>query len=55
MSVIFFNIAEIEQLYSLLEFHLDKVKPIIQSNLYYNQYARRAEHSTGKHSIPFIT
>lgn len=53
MSVIFFNIAEIEQLYSLLEFHLDKVKPIIQSNPYYNQYARQAEHSAGTLHLPF--
>jgi hypothetical protein len=35
MSVIFFNTTKIEQLYSLLEFHLDKVKPIIQCNPYY--------------------
>ena len=53
MSVIFFNITEIEQLYSLLEFHLDKVKPIIQSNPYYNQYARQAEHSAGTLHLPF--
>jgi hypothetical protein len=53
MSVIFFNIAEIEQLYSLLEFHLDKVKPIIQSNPYYDQYARQAEHSAGTLYLPF--
>jgi uncharacterized protein with ATP-grasp and redox domains len=53
MSVIFFDIAKIEQLYSLLEFHLVKVKPIIQYNPYYDQFARKAEHSAGVLHLPF--
>ena len=53
MSVIFFDIAKIEQLYALLEFHLVKVKPIIQSNSYYDQFARKAEHASGTLHLPF--
>lgn len=53
MSVIYFNVAKIEQLYSLLEFHLNHVKPLIQCNPYYDRYARKQEHSAGTLNLPF--
>jgi hypothetical protein len=43
MSVIFFEKEKIEALYSLLEFHLDKVKPIIRCSPYYAMFAREEE------------
>ena len=53
MSLMFFDIAKIEQLYSLIEFHLTKVKRIIQCSPYYDQFARKAEHSAGILHLPF--
>lgn len=53
MSVIFFEKEKIEALYSLLEFHLDKVKPIIRCSPYYAMFARDEEKSSGTLKLPF--
>ncbi len=53
MSVIFFEKEKIEALYSLLEFHLDKVKPIIRCSPYYAMFAREEEKSSGTLKLPF--
>ncbi len=53
MSVIFIEKDKIEELYSLLEFHLDKVKSIIRYSPYYAQFARDEERSSGVLKLPF--
>jgi hypothetical protein len=53
MSMIFFDNSRVEQLYSLLEFHFDKVKPIIRYNPYYAMFARDEEKSSGTLKLPF--
>lgn len=53
MSIIFFEKEKIEELYSLLEFHLDKVKSIIRYSPYYAQFARDQERSSGILKLPF--
>lgn len=53
MSVILFSKQEIEQLYALIEFHLDKIKPIIRSSPYYAQFVRYEEKCSGTLKLPF--
>lgn len=53
MSVMFFDKLKIEQLYALLEFHFDKIKPVIRSSHYYAKFARDEEKSAGTLKLPF--
>lgn len=53
MSIQLFDREKMEHLYSLLEFHLEKVKPIIRYSPYYDHFARHEEKAAGCLKLPF--